>query len=185
MLCLRSQFRVAKVLRIAGDLVENLLIKNPKLKVIYLYRDPRGIINSRLKIPVNETAGAWNDFNTTEDIAFAVCQKMDIDSKNIFELKGKYPERIFTVAYETTAKSPGKNARNLFKFLDVNISKEYQNSISKMGNRSKKDDKTWNSAFRSDGYATAIKWRKELSEKDKKTIDISCRNVYKQLGYHV
>ncbi|XP_063420590.1 carbohydrate sulfotransferase 1-like [Mytilus trossulus] len=173
--CLRSQLRVAKVLRIAGDLLENLLVKNSKLKVIYLYRDPRGIINSRLK--------AWEDFNTTEDIAFAVCQKMNIDSKNIFNLKKKYPERIFTVAYEAVAKYPLKSARNLFKFLDVNVSKEYQNFISKMGNRSEKEDKKWNSAFRSDGYATAVKWRKELSKKDRKIIDISCRNVYKQLGY--
>ncbi|XP_071156137.1 carbohydrate sulfotransferase 1-like [Mytilus edulis] len=183
--CLRSQLRLAKVLRIAGDLVEHLLVKNSKLKVIYLYRDPRGIINSRIKVPVHASAGAWKDFNTTEDIAFAVCKKMDIDSKNIFDLKEKYPERIFTVAYEAVAKYPLKSARHLFKFLDVNVSKEYQNFISKMGNRSEKEDKIWNSAFRSDGYATAVKWRKELSKKDRKIIDISCRNVYKQLGYPV
>lgn len=45
-LCLGANVRFTKTLRITASNLKTLLAVNKELKVVYLYRDPRGIISS-------------------------------------------------------------------------------------------------------------------------------------------
>lgn len=182
--CIKSKYRVAKVLRITGEDIDSLLISNTKLKVVYLYRDPRGIINSRLKLRYRPV---WNvTMGTVKQIADGLCKKMEMDSKVIFKLiEKKYLKRIIRVAYEDIVKNPTQSIKNIFRFLEVNISENYLNKVLDMGKHDGTSDRTWNSVFRSNGLSTAMKWQQELSHLDKQEIDQSCALVYKRFEYKV
>lgn len=182
-ICARSKYRVSKVLRISAELVEELLIKNTKLKVLYLYRDPRGIINSRFRLRKNER---WNrTMRNTEDVAKGVCHKIEKDTEVFFKLKQKreYQNRIYFIDYEGIAKNPVETSHNIFDVLGVDVSNRYMTVVSNLGKQPKKADRKWNSALRSDGYAASIKWRTEMTQNDKNDIDKHCDKVYKKLGY--
>ena len=45
--CLSSKVSVAKILRLSMERAEVLLKEDPKIKIVHLVRDPRGILNSR------------------------------------------------------------------------------------------------------------------------------------------
>lgn len=182
--CIKSNSRVAKVLRITGEDIDRLLVYNTNLKVVYLYRDPRGIINSRLNL---KNRPIWNaTMGTVKQIADGLCKKMEMDSKVIFSLmEKKYPKRIIRVAYEDIVKNPTKSIKDIFRFLEVNISEKYLSKVSDMGKHDGTSDRKWNSAFRSNGLYTAMKWQQELSNLDKQEIDQSCALIYKRFGYKV
>jgi hypothetical protein len=182
--CIKSNSRVAKVLRITGEDIDSLLISNTKLKVVYLYRDPRGIINSRLKLRYRPV---WNvTMGTVKQIADGLCKKMEMDSKVIFKLiEIKYPKRIIRVAYEDIVKNPTQSTKDIFRFLEVNISENYLNKVSDMGKHDGISNREWNSVFRANGLSTAMKWNQELSNLDKQAIDQSCALIYKRFGYKV
>ena len=181
--CIQSKARVAKVIRLAGDVVETLLNKNPKLQIIYLYRDPRGIINSRLNSRFKEI---WKrEISSVRSLADGLCRKMQLDADMLFRLKQKYPRRIFSIDYETAAQFPEDTATKVFNFLTLPLPEEYLRTISSMGKSNTKENQKWNSAFRSDGFKTSIKWKTELSAEAIKDIDDVCTEVYQMLGYGI
>lgn len=181
--CKKSKYRVAKVLRLSAELVEGLLERNPRLRLMYLYRDPRGIINSRLKLRNNVR---WDrTMKNTEDVAKGVCRKMEQDAQVVLKLmqNKKNRNKILLADYEGLAKYPEERSKHIFNFLGIHVSKQYINKVSQFGKQSKKSDQAWNSALRSDGYAASIKWRKDLAPNDKSDIDKHCESVYRLLGY--
>lgn len=181
--CYEAKYRVAKVLRLSAELVIELLLRNPRLKVLYLYRDPRGIINSRQHL--RSVNNKW--MLTTDGLAEGLCLKMEKDFVTFSKLKQEnaYNQRILFSDYESIAKDPIGKSAFIFSYFGIHLSQQYQDSISNLGNSSKKFDNVWNTAFRSDGYASSIRWRSELSSNDKIEIDKHCHDVYKLLGYEI
>lgn len=183
--CMKSKYRISKVLRISAELVEKLLKRNPMLKVVYLYRDPRGIINSRLK---DRGIERWNmTMKNTEGVAKGVCLKMEKDIEVLLELKQnlEYQNRIYFTDYEGIAKNPVETSKHIFDFLGINVSDRYMKIVSILGKQSKTANWERNSALRSDGYAVSIKWRTEMNQNDKNDIDKHCFRVYRMLGYEI
>jgi hypothetical protein len=62
---------------------------------------------------------------------------------------------IIRVAYEDIVKNPTQSTKDIFRFLEVNISENYLNKVSDMGKHDGASDREWNSVFRASGLSTA------------------------------
>lgn len=176
-ICLQANYRVTKILRVSAEFLRDIIIQNPHVKIVYLYRDPRAIISSRRKIhkgPLQTT------------MVKAICNKMNTDSGIVLNLATEYPTRIILVSAERIAKNPVTVSKQLFEFLNLNftITDENQiNALSKWDRKHKrrKDDNFY--PFKNDGYASSMNWRKIVSVEDKNKMDKICQDVYERLGY--
>ncbi|XP_063405418.1 carbohydrate sulfotransferase 3-like [Mytilus trossulus] len=175
-ICKQAKYRVTKMLRISAEFIENLLQINPKLQIVYLYRDPRAIISSRLK----------SKARPIKDLVTAVCNKMDIDSSTVIQIANKYPQNVILVSAESIAKDPVNISRKLFEFLDLKFTKSDENQINSLSNWNSKRKKMREGNFnpyKNNGYASSMKWRTVLSRDIKAIADSLCQSVYQRLGY--
>ncbi|KAL4225173.1 hypothetical protein ACF0H5_015865 [Mactra antiquata] len=109
--CRKADIRVTKVLRLAFTHMDFLLMQSPDLHVIYLLRDPRAILNSRILtdwFPVSE-----NDTPTVISNVDSLCKKMKSDHLSFKYLQKKYNERIQLMWIDRVTESEG-TMMNLF-----------------------------------------------------------------------
>lgn len=168
--CRSCKHHVLKVLRLTLDNYEPLLNEMTNLKVIQLFRDPRGILNSHLttgfyKKKVNTVDKIKQDMKTH-------CKRIlyDIDVAKAFQVK--YPDRFRVVQYEDFFDLE-KKASALYDFMGMdkaNVTKELNNLIKPQDSRS---------GFHPYSYRTKLPWHLE------RLILKDCRQVYLELGYPI
>ena len=96
-ICGLFPIRLIKVLRMRPAAVEKLLQDpelNSTLKVIYLFRDPISIMNSRHKLD-------WCNFEECSNVT-RVCDATEVDRNGVYQLKKKYPG-ILHILYSSFA----------------------------------------------------------------------------------
>lgn len=108
--CEKSPFRVSKVLRLSMEMIEPLLEDMQALKVIFLLRDPRGIMSSR------RTMG--NTYTDMDAASRSLCKKMYDDSHFASLLVKSYSDRILKLKYEDIADRPIESAKQMYDFLN-------------------------------------------------------------------
>mgnify|MGYP000166837795 CR=1 FL=1 len=170
-ICRNAKKHVLKVLRSTLDNHEELLKGLPNLKVIQLFRDPRGILSSRLS-----TSFYMNKLKTDESIVEAMkiqCRRMvyDIQVSEVF--RHKYPDRFRVVQYEDFDDLEHK-AELLYEFMKLETTDESRQRLKKLitpeGARS---------GFHPYNYRTKLPWKLE------RLIFKYCEPVYKALGYPI
>ncbi|XP_045215797.2 carbohydrate sulfotransferase 1-like isoform X2 [Mercenaria mercenaria] len=171
--CQNATHRVTKVLRLSTDLLANLLNERENLKVIHLFRDPRAIINSRIKT-------RWFPIHAEKQIiqdAKALCKKMLYDFKEGQKLLKLFPNRFKVVYYEDLSKNTFNKSKALFKYLgmDLDVQKFPTLRLLTVFSDSKKQTEREKN--------TAFWWRKSLSWDILQKIDLVCKGVYTELGY--
>ena len=160
--CLKSKIRVTKVLRLQLDAVEPLLEDDKSLKVVQVFRDPRGIMCSR-------TVKTWwyalrinNGYSPIKVNARLLCNKMLKDFKAGKELMKRFPNRVKFIRYEDLVCRNRKTVvKELYEFL-------------KLERRSNKIQVT----------TSGFKWKQLLDKEDIEKIDDVCSDVYNALGFH-
>ena len=160
--CTKSKIRVTKVLRLSLDTTKPLLITDPSLKVVQLFRDPRSIICSRLVktgwYPLKVVNGSHE--KVTEN-ARSLCNKMLNDYKAGVQLIKEFPTRVRFIRYEDFVSNHSiKAAEDLHKFV---------NFEGKPRSRKSTD--------------TSFDWRRLLSKRVIDIVDSECAAVYDVLGY--
>ena len=116
--CLTAKHIVTKTVRLDVHLIENLLTKMKTLKVLQLMRDPRAIINSRIKTawyPQNDTISGATILENEIKIQ---CERMRSDLKGAEELAKRYPNRVKILQYEDMLNLREK-AHKLYHFLGM------------------------------------------------------------------
>ncbi|XP_060083157.1 carbohydrate sulfotransferase 1-like [Ylistrum balloti] len=181
----QSSVRITKTIRLSMDVVQDLMKEFPKLKVIHLLRDPRGMIASRLKTITHlhfKDAGM-------PTIARAVCDKYNRDIQIGQLLKKKYPSRFKTVLYEQIAEETLKHSIQIFNFLELTPNSNFKTWLAEHISGDQKSthppDKR-NRAFstvRANSSATASSWRSRLKFNQVKEIDNECSQFYDYSGY--
>ena len=90
-MCSLFPIRLIKVVRMHPSAVETLFLL-PKfktsLKIIYLFRDPLNIMNSRMNTP-------WYQFKKCINVE-NVCEDMETDMIGAYKLMHKYPGKVIT-----------------------------------------------------------------------------------------
>ena len=161
--CMKSPVRVIKSVRLSLDIVRPFLQRDSALKLIHLFRDPRGIIYSRLVktrwYPLNITKG---NFTPIERHVRILCNRMLEDVKAGRRLMDQFPDRVELLRYEDLlSNTMNQYIHQLKKFLDMSFNEK----------RVKTNVRSLN------------EWVAKLDKKVVEIVDSHCSRVNDNLGY--
>ena len=171
--CTSSKHRVIKLLRMTIDNLDILLERNKKLKIIHLFRDPRGILNSHLKT-------SWfgrNDKTMAEFVrndSKVMCERMMIDLKSGKILQAKFPGRIKFIQYEDLGNILQNRMHVLNDFARFELSKEQSELINGSIDTGQYTDQR---GFHPYSYRNSLSWDVV------RICDSECSDLLTQLGY--
>ena len=110
--CLKTKVRIMKTIRLElAELPEKYLKNSSNLKIIFLLRDPRAIINS-----INLSPDFWPEENHNLGL---ICDK---NSKNFFKaqkLQKLFPNKIKILKYEDFIDNKLQTLGKLYDFLNI------------------------------------------------------------------
>lgn len=113
--CTFSEIVAIRTIRLRMDVVEELFRTDPDLRLIYLIRDPRGMMNSWWK-NTRLSRQNYSDADREAD-ARVLCARMLLDWKAFVRLRQKYPDNSLLLRYEDLAESPEAVADRVYRFL--------------------------------------------------------------------
>ncbi|XP_045197675.2 carbohydrate sulfotransferase 1-like [Mercenaria mercenaria] len=169
--CQGAPHKAMKVLRTTLNNFEPMLKSNQNLKVIHLFRDPRGILNSHMHTrfyqkKVQSVSDIENDIKTT-------CKRMQYDIDAALRLKRLYTDRFRIVQYEDLGDLLRK-ARVLYNFMELDLTPEIQRDLE---NLVRSENST--TGFHPYSYRTSLPWDIE------RAANKHCKGVFLALGYPV
>lgn len=169
--CKNSAIKAIKTIRLETKLADALLEIIPDLKVIYLVRDPRAVMQSRIRLNM-----AFPENLKTE--SSDLCNRISSDLKDIKLSENK--NRIHMVQFENMAKNPTSTAKEMFRQMNIDITAEVirwieENSV---GNGNSGPYSTSRDASK-----TIYKWVAEIDREAAKTIDKICFGLFDIFGY--
>ena len=162
--CQKRPIRASKILRGNMSSMADILKDFPKLKVIHLLRDPRGIIMSRKRTFDGFIPNL--DFGTQ---ARLLCTKMREDIRQRRELAERYPGLTMEMTYERLARNPLKYVEAIYKFVGIHLTNLTKNWIVQSTPKS---------------YNISVGWRNKINESIKREIDAECADLYAVTPYH-
>lgn len=172
--CQRAPLLALKFIRLRMEEVLPLLPMYPNMKIIHLVRDPRGILNSRLKVGAISRKAYQGHVN-------AHCTELNDDLKNSKKILETYKDRLKIVQYEDMAEHPRETARALAEFSGVQFLKPMQDYLQRQTHSSR--DSCQYCTQRKNSSATAYKWRKQLDPEYATYIFEACKSSNEVLGY--
>ncbi len=107
--CLQRPFAAVKTVRLGLYMLPSLMDEIPELKVLYYVRDPRAILNSRLRVHENSTY-------IKRDMAI-LCHTVAENHRYYQKLEARHPTRLKLIRYEDLALSPIDTARDIYRFI--------------------------------------------------------------------
>ncbi|MCI4379109.1 hypothetical protein PGIGA_G00224270 [Pangasianodon gigas] len=169
-----------------------LLTEDPRLdlRIIHLVRDPRAILASRITAFTDQFI-AWKIWNATDRQPHYVdltqitrtCQDMvysvDIGLKKPAWLRGRY----LLVRYEDLALNPEAKAKEIYKFLDLDIDNKVLTWISQNTNVTSSTSSKYSTSR--DSKTTPESWRLNLGFDIVKTVQTLCNDTLALLGYKI
>jgi hypothetical protein len=153
------------------QMADKTLTLLPDLKIIYLVRDPRAVIQSRISLNLVD------DQNVAEESS-QLCDRMEKDAELIEKSRNK--NRIQIVQYEHFAKNTVSIAKDIFKFLDYGIDPDVLQWIKANSVRSVNRNPFSTSR---NSERSINKWISKISSETAKQIDKVCDKLYNKYGY--
>ena len=172
--CRSAEHRVVKLLRMTMDNLEILLERNRNLKIVHLFRDPRGIINSHIKTGwfINDRDKKNPDIIKKD--AGVMCERMMIDLKAGKTLQDKYPNRIKFIQYEDLERILQDKVPILNEFVGMKYEWKQVALRRRFFEPKRHSEKK---GFHPYSYRTTLPWETV------RTVDQECAELLKQLGY--
>lgn len=144
--CRNADTRVAKVLRLRLHTMKMLLNLFPNVLVLYLVRDPRAIINSRIETK-------WFPLDIHKPVMInqnieSLCLKMNNDLADFLSLGRTYSSRVHYVKFESLV-SDTQNVKRLYATLNITMDKPAKTFIESVVKENRKRDITgkWKSTL--------------------------------------
>ena len=128
--CKQTKLRVTKVLRLSLRFLPLLMDQIPDLKFLFVIRDPRGIINSRIRTDWYGIEG--NDTEAVNKNIKSLCFKMLEDVKMVDHLKKDYPGRFLDFRLDEIVKESMKTYKKIFKFANLQMTDKYLEKINEV-----------------------------------------------------
>lgn len=169
--CKGAKHKVMKILRTTLDNLETLLNSRTNLKIIHLFRDPRGIVNSHLHTgfyskKVQTESQIVNDIKTT-------CNRMRYDFKTALRLRKLYTDRFRIVQYEDFS-DLHHSARVLYSFMEMDLTPKIASDLEQL---IKPDNSS--TGFHPYNYRLTLPWNVE------RIANTYCKDLFLSLGYPV
>ena len=174
--CTDSSIVAAKVIRLRMEGLQDLLLKEPHIKVIHYFRDPRGIENSRSAGMKRKKEGMIKD-------AKLLCSRMLQDIQIRKKLEEKYPQSFMVLMYEDLANNPLREAERLYNFIGHKLLNQVKDWLElNTHSKARWADKKPLGTSRSNSSSTAIQWMTKLSLDTKLKLTQICKDVLVELG---
>ena len=195
--CKEYNQKAIKIIR--GDFLEaarELLCPNstdrksqnaPHTHILYLVRDPRGVMASRTKIAQKHMKA--NDFITLNRDkmlydAHNICDKYKTNIKFLQSLNcGNDLPAFRLVRYEDVAYQPLAAAREIYSFLNLTLSENVIDWISKATTNDYRDQAHYAYSTTRNSKSTAEAWRKYIPYELALDVDTECTEALQLLGY--
>jgi hypothetical protein len=178
-ICNRSLLQIMKMTRIHMRYLENLLPKLNDLNfhVIYLVRDPRGIIISRSKLD-------WgSDLEENLNIS-NLCAEMKEDLNYFRKFETLYPQKFTLIRFEDLSNDPFSNVKLLYSRIGIPFTEKIESFINGNTNINSSDIRN------EDPYSTsrnsskiAYEWMNSLNRTFNIKAQDICGDILKEFKY--
>lgn len=168
-MCKKAQFRATKTVRATMDAVEDLLERNPNVRVIHLIRDPRAVMVSR-----SEFYDTGRSIYSQGDIAKEAqvfCQSIARDVQVRKGLEKKFPGAIMEVVYDGFVQDPVTYTKKFYEFLDVPYKDEVNEWVVKK------------TMVEMNSSQIATKWQGKLQYDEVMGINGPCKALFEGVNY--
>ena len=175
--CQSSSIIAAKILRVNIWNLDFILNDHPDWKVVHQIRDPRGILISQ------RSSGIMTKYSQGSIIAESsiLCDKMLNDTKSFKLYNNTHQSQYMLVKYEDYADAPMQTAQNIYSHIGSEVNEEVIFAIKELTHAS--HDSGAMDQRRKNSSETARKWTTKMTSIEKKWIDKSCSDFYKESGY--
>ncbi|XP_045625224.1 carbohydrate sulfotransferase 1 [Procambarus clarkii] len=150
------------------------ILEDSKLNahIVYLVRDPRGVINSR-----TDTVNWCNtpDCSNPETL----CSDMEADLTAALQLQEEFPGKIYILRYEDMSLNPANKTRELLDYIGLDFEPKMEEFLD--SHTTKNLDKPWSTSRESKTRVTY--WVSRLSSIKLKAVQEACGPVMKRFGY--
>lgn len=176
-LCQHFPVQLIKVVRLR---MQELNESNTRgWKVIYLARDPRGIMASRTNL-------TWCNQDPHCNQVSNLCRDLDDDTEKMQQLSHRWPQRFHLLRFEDLSLNVEKETEKLFKFLEMSVSltvKVFLNTHTLGGLKTAVKDVSNPFSTSRLSSSVANKWRSTLSQSQISAINSKCSTVLSRLNY--
>lgn len=203
--CLAANVRIIKTVRSPMDVPRYFLSEYPNFKLVHLFRDPRGVVNSRF---TTGWAQSKHEGKKIQVIAHNYCQDVISDYWLRKSLELKYPKKILEIISDDFMLRPqiyvgniteliGFNQKKISQLLSEKLrkagiigeasntgSKTESEVVSDLGKTNSTDEKLTPSESRKlKGESRTRKWEKMLEPKQVKEIESICSTFYQNIKF--
>lgn len=189
-LCSYFPIQLMKVVRLrAKEVISLLQDVDPAArdwKIVYLMRDPRGVMASRANL-------SWCRPDPACGQVGNLCGDMLDDLNRINQLKKQYPNQHYLLKFEDLTANVESETEKLFQFLQIPITvpvKVFLTTHTRSGDgvtventRARKHDDPFSTNRQSKSVAS--EWRRKLPAKEIENITNICLPVLKMLDYKI
>lgn len=172
--CKKARTRTIKTIRLTITMAGKLLKWLPRLKIIHLVRDPRGILNSRFEQNLNK--GNQLSINAQE-----LCDRLSTDISTFRDLEFCHRSRMLRVVYEELCQYPRAVIEHSFTFLNSNVTTEVLDYAKRIMTGPVRSCSYC--VGRGNALKNAYRWLSVIDGDSLHTIDRHCSTVYSKLGY--
>lgn len=188
--CRRHGTVIVKTIRLKLREASEMFLTHPNLnlKIIYLMRDPRGSVNSRMKFPVSQ----WCKKDPMCSNPKHYCDALAEDLKTSCTLLRDRPDDFRIVRYEDLALDPFGTTNSLVKFLGMSsmprdteiFLKTHTSVIGNVREKSRTQGVDYAySTFRNSSI-TAMSWRQHMTFRRVKDLQSNCQAALTGMGYY-
>ncbi|KAK2140458.1 hypothetical protein LSH36_1346g00005 [Paralvinella palmiformis] len=167
--CKGKKLRAIKTVRANMDASEILLKLHPNIRLVHLYRDPRGVVRSRLQI--KWTRGLATRSSVTHEAQLYCSQVLSDIRKRIRLEKQGYSNSIKEIVYDNYVQDRLLNLLDLYNFFghepSTKVKRLYENT------RIKENYKN----------IYGNEWIKDMKQEDIKNITSVCSEFYKETSF--
>ncbi|XP_067685541.1 carbohydrate sulfotransferase 5-like [Haliotis asinina] len=172
--CKKSSVAAAKVIRIGMKNVTYLMNKYNKMKVLHLIRDPRAVLLSQLNVGQFKVSDLGASSNR-------LCRRVKQDVDDSREMNRRFPGRVKTIRYEDLAERPLTMAKQLFDFIDLDLTDEIKGYIYNITHAT--HDDCGSLCIRKNSKERISKWRLSLTFAQVSLIEKKCQRLFDVMGY--
>ncbi|KAG7166012.1 Carbohydrate sulfotransferase 1-like 1, partial [Homarus americanus] len=172
-LCSLFPIHVMKVVRARLELLQPLL-KRSNVRLVWLVRDPRAVMSSRLN------SVSWCQTRACYDPGY-LCSDLTADFSNYLYLKELYPKQVMLLRYEDLARNPYDKSREVLKFAGLSFHRRVQDYLD--DHLTSDEDEPWST--RHDPKTRVARWMKIMKFDDVVRTQYFCQTVIKNLGYRL
>ncbi|KAK8753780.1 hypothetical protein OTU49_001563 [Cherax quadricarinatus] len=170
-LCSLFPVHVMKVVRARLELLASLL-RDPRVRLVWLVRDPRAVMSSR------KNSVTWCQTRACSDAGY-LCSDLEEDFNTYLVLKENFPGRVMLLRYEDLARKPYEKSREILHFAGLTFHREVQDYLD--DHLTSDEDEPWST--RHDPMTRVARWMKVMHFEDVVTTQYQCHSVMKNLGY--